>query len=781
MNLSSVKIGTRLYIGFAVVVALLLITVGIAYSNFSKLGKANDMNVHTYLVLDKINGALRSLINIETGQRGFANTGKEASLEPFVAGKEDFLKNVKEAKELTSDNPAQQERLRKLEQDHNTWLEVALNPVIKLRREGKMDEVIAFEQEGKGKKSMDAMRASIATLLEAEQVLLVKRSKEVDDLQSLTAYSMILGGVVATFLAALIAYFITRSITQPLNNAVDIAGQLSEGNLSISIESHGNDETSQLLSAFQAMVDKLKQVIEGQKRVVDAANRGVFSERTDLNGLKGFQYEMGAGINQLVSTTGESVNDVVRVMGALSDGDLSQSIQKEYQGALGDLKKYTNNTISKLNQVIKDQQNVIAAANRGNFEIRVDLNGLNGYQKDMGQGLNQLLVTTGAGIADVVQVMGAVSKGDLSKTITKSYEGSFAELKQYTNDTVNKLSQVIVGQQKIVEAANRGNFDTRVDLSGLEGFQKEMGGGLNQLVITIGTSINEVVRVLGLLSGGNLTEKIEKDFDGNFNELKKYTNNTIEKLLQVITEVNSTCDALSNASGQVSSTSQSLSQAASEQASSVEETSASIEQMAAGINQNAENAKITNGFADKASKEAAEGGVAVKQTVTAMKEIASKIGIIDDIAYQTNMLALNAAIEAARAGEHGKGFAVVAAEVRKLAERSQIAAKEIGDLADSSVKTAEHAGELIDEIVPGIGRTSDLVQEISAASQEQSAGISQINTAMNQMNQITQQNASSSEELAATAEEMTSQAEALMTLIGFFNVGSNASLRVNLR
>jgi methyl-accepting chemotaxis protein len=193
--------------------------------------------------------------------------------------------------------------------------------------------------------------------------------------------------------------------------------------------------------------------------------------------------------------------------------------------------------------------------------------------------------------------------------------------------------------------------------------------------------------------------------------------------------------------------------------------------MAAGINQNAENAKITDGIAGKASKEAIEGGEAVKQTVAAMKEIASKIGIIDDIAYQTNMLALNAAIEAARAGEHGKGFAVVAAEVRKLAERSQIAAKEIGDLAGGSVKTAERAGTLIDEIVPGIGRTSDLVQEIAAASQEQSAGVGQINTAMNQMNQITQTNASSSEELAATAEEMTSQAEQLLDLISFFDLG----------
>ncbi len=244
----------------------------------------------------------------------------------------------------------------------------------------------------------------------------------------------------------------------------------------------------------------------------------------------------------------------------------------------------------------------------------------------------------------------------------------------------------------------------------------------------------------------------------------------VEKLGRVIGDVRASADQLSAASEEVSATSQSLSQAASEQAASLEETSASIEQMSASINQNTENAKVTDGISTTAAKDAAEGGEAVRATVEAMKSIADKIGIIDDIAYQTNLLALNAAIEAARAGEHGKGFAVVAAEVRKLAERSQVASQEIGELAGSSVKTAEKAGTLLQAMVPNIRKTAELVQEITAASEEQSQSAGQINGAMSQLNQTTQQNASASEELSATAEEMSGQAQQLQQMMAMFRV-----------
>jgi methyl-accepting chemotaxis protein len=327
---------------------------------------------------------------------------------------------------------------------------------------------------------------------------------------------------------------------------------------------------------------------------------------------------------------------------------------------------------------------------------------------------------------------------------------------------------------ELVQAAARGDFSGRLSTDGKSGFFANLGAGMNQLLDTSEQGLTDVSNVLAAFAEGDLTQRIERDYTGLFGKVKDSANSTAENLTRVMGEVRAAADALTGAANQVSATAQSLSQAASEQAASVEETTESVNVMSASISQNSDNAKVTDSMAAKTSKEAVDGGSAVSQTVIAMKQIAAKIGIVDDIAYQTNLLALNAAIEAARAGEHGKGFAVVAAEVRKLAERSQLAAKEIGELADTSVSTAERAGKLLDAIVPSIQKTSELVQEIAAASAEQSESVVQIGGAMGQLTKATQQNASASEELAATSEELSGQAEQLQQSIAFFNIGDDA-------
>jgi methyl-accepting chemotaxis protein len=292
---------------------------------------------------------------------------------------------------------------------------------------------------------------------------------------------------------------------------------------------------------------------------------------------------------------------------------------------------------------------------------------------------------------------------------------------------------------------------------------------INRLVLT---PILHIVRVAENIASGDLRDEIQVTSQDETGKLQAAMKNMSASLSQMITDVRMGASALSSASLQVSSSAQSISQGTNEQAASVEETTSSLEQMGVSIGQNAENSRLMEQMALKGAKDADESGLAVRETVAVMKTIADKTSIIEEIAYQTNLLALNAAIEAARAGEHGRGFAVVATEVRKLAERSQTAAKEISEVAASSVRVAETSGRLLAELVPSIRKTAELVQEVAAASREQSSGVTQINKAMGQVDQVTQRNASSAEELAGTSEELSNQAEALQQMMNFFKVNT---------
>ncbi len=284
----------------------------------------------------------------------------------------------------------------------------------------------------------------------------------------------------------------------------------------------------------------------------------------------------------------------------------------------------------------------------------------------------------------------------------------------------------------------------------------------------------EGVRFAETVAGGDLTADLDIQQKDEIGLLSDALRNMVYRLKGVVSEVQTAADNAASGSEEMSSSAEEMSQGASEQAASLEEVSSSMEQMSANIQLNADNAAQTEKIALQTAQDAEDGGRQVKETVDAMRNIAEKIDIIQEIARQTDLLALNAAIEAARAGDAGKGFAVVASEVRKLAERSGEAAKEINALSGSSVDVAETAGQMLEKIVPDIRKTAELVQEISAASKEQTAGSDQINKALQQLDDVVQQNASAAEEVSSTAEELSAQAQQLQETMEFFKVDAGA-------
>ncbi len=305
---------------------------------------------------------------------------------------------------------------------------------------------------------------------------------------------------------------------------------------------------------------------------------------------------------------------------------------------------------------------------------------------------------------------------------------------------------------------------------------------LRTIVQSVVVALRKGVEFAKTVATGDLTATVDVYQKDEVGELADALRNMVDKLKDIVENIQTGADSIAGAGFEVSSASQQLSQGASEQASAAEEVSSSMEEMAANIQQNTDNAQQTDKISLNVSNGVQKVGAAAKESLDSIRNIADKIGIINDIAFQTNILALNAAVEAARAGEHGRGFAVVAAEVRKLAERSKVAADEIVALAAKSVNVTEDASELMGGLIPEIEKTAKLVQEISAASIEQSSGSDQINSAIQQLNQVTQQNAAASEELATSSEELSSQAEQLKELIGFFKSDAKSSVKkvVNL-
>lgn len=475
----------------------------------------------------------------------------------------------------------------------------------------------------------------------------------------------------------------------------------------------------------------------------------------------------------IIGQLGGEPDYAANLLQGVAEGKLDVEITTR-KGDHGSMLFSVGKLVEMLRLVLSELNRMSKAHDAGDIDVIIDTDKFKGEFRTVTRGINDMVNGHITVKKKAMACVAEFGRGNFDAPLDK-----LPGKKAFINDTIEQvrgnLKALMVDTELLIKAATEGRLDVRADISQHEGDFRKIVQGINTTLEAVVGPLNEIKRVLAALSEGDLTKTIDKEYDGAFAEMKEYANNTVLKLSMIIAEVNTTADSLASAAAQVSSTSQSLSQAASEQAAGVEETSSSMEQMTASIAQNTDNAKITDGMASKAASEAVEGGEAVKATVTAMKQIAQKIGIIDDIAYQTNLLALNAAIEAARAGEHGKGFAVVAAEVRKLAERSQVAAQEISTVATGSVELAEKAGSLLDEIVPSIKKTSNLVQEISAASQEQSTGLGQINTAVTQLSQTTSQNAAASEELAATAQEMGNQAELLQRSMAFFKAGEAAA------
>ena len=356
---------------------------------------------------------------------------------------------------------------------------------------------------------------------------------------------------------------------------------------------------------------------------------------------------------------------------------------------------------------------------------------------------------------------------------------------EWKDETMEK--QVEGEIEDLVTKAVAGDLSIRIPLEGKEGFMRSLAESLNTQSANVEDVMTNLGSMLATLADGDLTNRIDAEYQGLFDEIKQNANGTAERLSSIVAELQTGANEVSSAAEEISTGTNDLSSRTEQQASSLEETAASMEEMAGTVKQNAENAQQANQLSITARDVATKGGGVVEEAVSAMssieessRKISDIIGVIDEIAFQTNLLALNASVEAARAGDAGRGFAVVASEVRTLAQRSTQAAKDIKELivdssgqVSSGVTLVNAAGDSLTEIVDSIKKVTDIVSEIAAASEEQSTGVSEINRAITSMDEATQQNSALVEENAAAAKTLRDQSETMHSRMGFFKLGDD--------
>lgn len=317
-----------------------------------------------------------ALVNMETGQRGFLLTGLEESLQPYIEGNKSLQSHLGELRRLAVGTAVTRTDIQKVEDRVNAWMRQAANPEIEARRamnqhKTSIEDVAHMMKNGQGKAIMDALRAKLKEIVDAEEVLIGVRSQEQDSTSSFAIGFTLLGTVLAIIVGALIAFFVIRGILLPLNATNKMLKDIAEGegDLTKRIPINTKDEIGDLGNNFNAFIEKLQGIIKDisgatSQLASSAEQMASTTEETSagVNRQKKETEQVASAITEMTATVQEVANSAEQASTAASDADSEaksgNQVVRDTISAINELADEVQASASVINKLKGDSENI---------------------------------------------------------------------------------------------------------------------------------------------------------------------------------------------------------------------------------------------------------------------------------------------------------------------------------------------------------------------------------------------------------------------------------------